>query len=204
MGDLGAEAKRHAPAAARNVTFIGDVLEEWLPAKGLVLETSSGTGEHALAFARRFPNLEWQPSDPDPLALASIKAWRQEAGSDNLFGPLMIDTRDGDWDIDRADVILSINMAHIAPWEATLGLLDGAKRLLPAGGQLIFYGPWRADDVETAPSNLAFDESLKERDSQWGLRRVEDLVDEAGVRGLDFCEKRLMPANNMMLRLRRR
>ncbi len=201
MGDLGAEAKRHAPASARNVTFIGDVLEEWLPAKGLVLETSSGTGEHALAFAKRFPDLEWQPSDPDPLALASIEAWRQEAGPDNLFGPLMIDTRDGDWDLDRADVILSINMAHIAPWEATLGLLNGAQRLLSKDGQLILYGPWRADDIETAASNLAFDESLKDRDSRWGLRRVEDLVAEAEERDLRFVEKRLMPANNMMLRL---
>lgn len=199
MGDLGEGAKRHAPAAARNVEFIGDMLEQWLPDTGFVLELSSGTGEHAVAFAKRFPELTWQPSDPDPLALASIEAWRQEAGPENLLGPLMIDTRDADWDLDAADVILSINMAHIAPWEATLALLDGAKRLLPQGGQLIFYGPWLCDDVDTAPSNVDFDESLKSRDSQWGLRKVEALIEEAASRELDFREKRQMPANNMML-----
>lgn len=201
MDDLGDDAKRHAPAAARNVQPIGDVLAEWLPETGFVLELSSGTGEHAVAFAKRFPDLQWQPSDPDPLALASIEAWREECGTDNLLGPLMIDTRDADWDLDKANAILSINMAHIAPWEATLALLDGAARILPEGAPLIFYGPWLADDVETAPSNLAFDDSLKSRDSHWGLRRVETLVEEAHQRGFEFAEKRQMPANNMMLRL---
>lgn len=199
MGDLGDDAKRQAPAAARNVGFIGDVLAEWLPPTGLVLETSSGSGEHALAFAKRFAALTWQPSDPDPLALASIEAWRQDEGGENLLPPLEIDTRAQDWGIASANALLSVNMVHISPWEATLGLLDGAARLLNTGAPLIFYGPWLADDVETAPSNLAFDESLKSRDSRWGLRRVEAVIEEAAARGLEFREKRLMPANNMML-----
>ena len=199
MGDLGEDAKRHAPATTRNVDAIGAVLDDWLPEEGFVLELSSGTGEHAVAFARRFPKLTWQPSDPDLLALASIEAWRQEQGTENLRGPLMIDTRDEDWDLDSADSIVSINMAHIAPWEATLALLEGAARLLPDGGRLIFYGPWFSDEIEAAPSNLAFDESLKSRDSAWGIRRVEDIVEAAAGQGLKFAEKRLMPANNMML-----
>lgn len=202
MADLGAEAKREAPAAARNVGFIGDVLADWLPKSGLVLELSSGTGEHALAFARRFPDLEWQPSDIDPAAIASIEAWRHE-GPDNLFAPLEIDTSAADWPVDRADAVLSVNMAHISPFKATLGLLDGAARLLPEGGPLIFYGPWLADDIETAPSNLAFDESLKSRDSQWGLRRVEDVAAQAARRGLVYVDRREMPANNLMLLFRR-
>ncbi|MCM8557105.1 DUF938 domain-containing protein [Sphingomicrobium sediminis] len=202
MKDLGVEAKREAPAAARNVVPIGDVLEGWLPDAGLVLETASGTGQHALAFAARFPHLEWQPSDPDPAALASIGAWREEAGSpSNLRAPLRIDASARDWPIDAADAVLSINMAHISPWKATLGLLDAAARILPVGAPLIFYGPWLADDVETAPSNLDFDASLKSRDSRWGLRRVEDLEKVAHKRGLRLVDRRAMPANNMMLKL---
>lgn len=199
MGDLGPEDRKQAPAAARNVTFIGDVLEQWLPDRGLVLETSSGSGEHALAFARRFPDLSWQPSDLDPAALRSIAAWREE-GPDNLLAPLMIDTSSPDWPIDRADALLSINMVHISPWAATLGLLDGAARLLGEGAPLIFYGPWLAGDIETAASNLAFDESLKQRNPQWGLRTVEEVAALASECGFTLAERRLMPANNLMLK----
>lgn len=203
MGDLGPEDRKEAPAAARNVVFIGDVLEDWLPDDGLVLETSSGSGEHALAFARRFPALKWQPSDLDPAALRSIAAWREE-GPENLLEPLMIDTSSADWPIERADAVLSINMVHISPWAATLGLLDGAGRLLGNGAPLIFYGPWLAADVETADSNLAFDESLKARNAAWGLRRVEEVALLARERGFSIEERRLMPANNMMLRFLKR
>ena len=136
VGDLGKEVKRRAPAAARNVDPIGDVLSGWLPASGVVLEIASGTGEHALAFARRFPALEWQPSDPDPEALASIAAWQSD-GPANLRAPVQLDVRTSDWPVGRADAILCINMVHIAPWEAALGLLDGAARLLAAGSSLI-------------------------------------------------------------------
>nr|WP_183933903.1 DUF938 domain-containing protein [Sphingomicrobium lutaoense] len=201
MSDLGDADKREAPAAARNVGFIGDVLEDWLPEKGLVLELSSGTGEHALAFSRRFPALDWQPSDVDPAALRSIAAWRAE-GPENLLPPIEIDASKRDWGIDHADAILSVNMAHISPWSATEGLVGGAARLLPKGAPLIFYGPWLAADVETAPSNLAFDQSLKARDPRWGLRTVESLAELAEKHGLSFAERRLMPSNNMMLLFR--
>ncbi|MBW0144843.1 DUF938 domain-containing protein [Sphingomicrobium clamense] len=204
MGDLGSEVKRHAPAAARNVGPIGEVLTDWLPRSGTVLEIASGTGEHALAFARIFPDLDWQPSDRDPEALASIAAWREEHGTPNLLPPVEIDAASTDWPIMQADAILSVNMAHISPWPATLGLLKGAKRLLPEDGALIFYGPWIASDVETAPSNMSFDESLKVRNPAWGLRTVEKVEEAASAQSLQLIERRSMPANNMMLLFRRR
>jgi len=199
VGDLGAEVKRQAPAAARNVEPIGDVLLGWLPKSGLVLEVASGTGEHALAFARRFPALDWQPSDPDGEALASIAAWQLE-GPPNLRPPVQLDVCAPEWPIDRADAIVCTNMVHIAPWEAALGLLDGAARLLHEGSSLILYGPWREANVATAPSNLAFDQSLKARDPRWGLRLVEDFASEASSRGLVLKDRCAMPANNIMLR----
>src|SRR4029453_11489357 len=132
VGDLGRGVKRRAPAAARNVGPIGDVLAEWLPSSGLVLEIASGTGEHALAFARRFPDLEWQPSDPDMEALASIAAWREE-GPSNLRAPLRIDVCEHAWPVRPADALLCTNMVLISPWPCSLGLLDGAARLLGKG-----------------------------------------------------------------------
>ena len=203
VGDLGKEVKRHAPAAARNVQPIGDVLARWLPSSGLVLEIASGTGEHALAFARRFPALEWQPSDPDGEALASIAAWQAE-GPSNLMPPLQLDVCASEWPINRADAILCVNMVHIAPWEAALGLLDGAAKLLAAGRSLILYGPWREANVETAPSNVAFNQSLKSRDPRWGLRLVEEFASEASSRNLFLADRCEMPANNIMLRFEAR
>jgi hypothetical protein len=195
--------RRSAPAALRNREPIADVLAEWLPAEGLVLEVASGTGEHVIHFARRFPRLAWQPSDLNEDALRSIAAWRDEAGPDNVRAPLAIDVTTHEWPIDRADALLSINMVHISPWTAALGLLDGAARLLPQGGPLILYGPWLKDDVDTAPSNLAFDADLKRRDPAWGLRRVEDFAAEADHRGFALVETRPMPANNLMLLFQR-
>jgi len=202
VGDLGGAAKRTAPAAARNVGAIADVLDEWLPATGLVLEIGSGTGEHALAFARRFPDLEWQPSDPDPLALASIDAWRAD-GPRDLRPPLPVDAAMPHWPIEGADAILCINMVHISPWESALGLLDGAARLLPDSAPLILYGPWLIPGIETAPSNFAFDADLKSRDARWGLRSLSEFAAEAERRCFAFMEMRSMPANNVMLLFRR-
>ena len=199
VGDLGTDVRRHAPAAARNVGPIGDVLADWLPPEGLVLEIASGTGEHALAFARRFPRLDWHPSDPDPQALASIEAW-EAGGPANLLPPVQLDVCEADWAVGNADAILCINMVHISPWEASLGLIEGAARLLPQGAPLILYGPWLEDDIETAPSNLAFDQNLKARDPRWGLRLVEEFAAEAALRGLVLAGRRTMPANNIMLR----
>jgi len=198
MGDLGNAVRRKAPAASRNVEPIGDVLAEWLPTKGLVLEIASGTGEHALAFALRFPALTWQPSDPDPLALSSIAAWRT-GGPTNLREPVALDAASSDWPIKSADALLNINMVHISPWEASIGLLDGAERLLRPLGRLILYGPWLEEGLEAAPSNLAFDTDLKARDPRWGLRVVETFAGEAIQRGFELRERRAMPANNLML-----
>ncbi len=196
-------ARRSAPAALRNRQPIADVLAEWLPASGLVLEIASGTGEHVIHFAGRFPNLDWQPSDINPEALSSIAAWRATSGLANVRAPVVLDSAVPDWPVTAADAILSLNMVHISPWSAALGLLDGAARILAQDGVLILYGPWLADSIETAPSNLAFDLDLKRRDPEWGLRRVEDLAAAANERGLELAETRAMPANNLMLRLHR-
>jgi SAM-dependent methyltransferase len=195
-----AGARRSAPAALRNREPIAEVLADWLLSRGLVLEVASGTGEHSAFFAERFPNLEWQPSDVDPGALASIRAWHAQARRANLREPLVLDAAAPGWPIDRADALLNINMVHISPWAAALGLIAGAARLLAPGAPLILYGPWLKDDIPTAPSNRAFDADLRQRDPEWGLRRVEDFA-AAAQPAFELAETRAMPANNLMLRL---
>ena len=194
-------ARKHAPATLRNREAIAAVLAEVLPAAGSVLEVASGSGEHCAFFAERFPGLKWQPSDPEPSALASIAAWC--AGLANVAPPVAIDAEAADWVVDRADALLCINMVHISPWEATLGLLDGAVRVLPEGALLILYGPYRRAEVPTAPSNEAFDVSLRSRDPRWGLRDVADVTAAAAARDLSFERLVEMPANNIMLVYRR-
>lgn len=195
--------KRHSPSAARNKGPIGDVLSLWLPPRGLVLEMASGSGEHAVEFAARFPLLSWQPSDPDPAALASIAAWQAEAGLDNLRPPIQLDAAAAHWPVERAEALLAINMVHISRWQASLGLFAGAARLLPMGGPLILYGPYLEQGVETAPSNLVFDQSLKARNADWGLRDVAEVQAAAAEGGLKLCQKYAMPANNLMLLFRK-
>ena len=195
--------KRHAPAAGRNREPIAAVLTEELPQAGLVLEVASGTGEHAVHFARTFPDLAWQPSDPDPEARASIAAWREEAALPNLLPPLALDAAAPDWPIAGADAVVCINMVHISPPRATEGLVTGAARLLTAGAPLILYGPYREADGETAPSNLAFDRDLKARNPEWGLRTVEWLDDLAARSGFRRTRRVAMPANNLTLVYRR-
>ena len=197
------EARRSAPAALRNREPIAEVLRDWLPESGLVLEIASGTGEHAVFFAERFPRLEWQPSDVHRDALSSIAGWRDEVRLPTVRAPLVIDAASESWPIDRADAVLSINMVHISPWASALGLIQGAARLLATGAPLIMYGPWLKDDMPTAESNLAFDADLRMRDPEWGLRRVEDFAAAAARQGLRLEETRTMPANNLMLLLRR-
>jgi SAM-dependent methyltransferase len=189
--------KRHAPATERNREPIAAVLREVLPATGTVLEVASGTGEHAAFLAALFPNLRWQPSDPDPDALASIRAWREEAGLGNLLEPLALDSSAEPWPVASADAILCVNMVHISPWAATAGLMRGAGRLLAAGAPLILYGPYRRAGVPTAPSNEAFDTSLKARDPAWGLRDLESVEAEALRNGLRLERVFEMPANNV-------
>jgi len=191
--------KRHAPAAGRNREPIAAVLTEELPSGGLVLEVASGTGEHAVHFARTFPHLQWQPSDPDPAARDSIATWREDEGLANLLGPLALNSADPVWPIERADAVLCINMAHISPLAATEGLVAGAARLLTPGAPLILYGPWIESNVETAPSNLAFDADLKARCPEWGLRQVEWLDRIAEAAGFHRTRRVAMPANNVTL-----
>lgn len=194
--DSGA-VRKHAPATLRNREAIAAELAALLPQHGTVLEVASGSGEHAAFFAERFPALTFVPSDPDAAARESIASWC--AGLANVAPPLAIDAAAGDWPIAAADAVLCINMVHISPWAATLGLLDGTARLLPTGGPLILYGPYRRADAPTAPSNEAFDQSLKARDPRWGLRDVAEVTAAAEARGLRFARLVEMPANNIML-----
>jgi SAM-dependent methyltransferase len=198
-----AGACRSAPAALRNREPIAEVLRDWLPESGLVLEIASGTGEHAVHFAQAFPQLDWQPSDLHPGVLESIRAWCRATDLPNMREPVVIDAAAAEWPIGRSDAVLSINMVHISPWNASLGLIEGAARILPEGGPLILYGPWLKDDIRTAPSNMAFDADLRRRDPEWGLRRVEDFGAAAEPHGFELVETRSMPANNLMLLLRR-
>jgi SAM-dependent methyltransferase len=137
--------KHHAPAADRNAEPILEVLRRVLPARGLVLEIASGSGQHAVHMARALPGIAWQPSDPDAGSRASIEAWRAEAALPNLRAPIALDVL-APWPIDAADAVVCINMVHIAPWAASLALLAGAARVLPADGLLYTYGPYRFDD----------------------------------------------------------
>lgn len=196
--------RRSAPHVARNAGPIADVLRDVLPPHGLVLEVASGTGEHSLHFARSFPGLLWQPSDPEPAALRSIEAWRGGSGLPNLLPALSLDARAADWPLAAADAILCINMIHISPWSATAGLMRGAGRLLAAGAPLFLYGPYRRFGVEAAPSNEAFDESLRARNPEWGLRALEDVTAEAEQHGLALDRVVEMPANNISAVLRKR
>ena len=196
--------KRHAPATARNSAPIAAVLGQELPPNGTVLEVASGTGEHAVFFAREFPHLLWQASDPDADALASIAEWAAESGTINLLPPVRLDASEARWPVESADALVCINMVHISPWAATTGLFAGAARLLPAAAPVILYGPYRERDVPTAESNEAFDASLKARDPQWGLRLAEDVDALAQSHGFVRTARYAMPANNLMLAYRRR
>jgi Protein of unknown function (DUF938) len=192
--------RQYAPATERNRQPILDVLLRVLPADGDILEIASGTGEHAVFFSPHFHPRRWTPSDPNPQAIASITAWSQENSLDNLNAPLKINVQTSDWfqlqDI-SVNAIVCINMIHIAPWSACLGLMTGASQLLPNGGILYLYGPYKQDGKHTAPSNLDFDLSLRDRNREWGVRDLDDVVNAASDRGLKLQEVIQMPANNL-------
>ena len=200
--EAGPEPRKHAPATLRNREPIGDALAGLLPPSGLVLEVASGSGEHCAYLAGRFPALTWQPSDPDGDALRSIAAWCESCA--NVGPPVMLDAAAIDWPIDRADAIFCANMIHIAPWEATLGLLAGAGRVLATGAPLILYGPFRREGLDTAESNEAFDHSLRTRDPRWGLRSLEAVGQAASRCELSLDRVDDLPANNLMVVFRKR
>jgi hypothetical protein len=197
------DARRRAPATARNREPILGELRSILAGARAVLEIASGTGEHAVHFARNLPHLEWQPSDVDADNLASIEAHRAEAALPNLRAPVRLDVLAPDWSVSGVDAIVCINMIHIAPFACCRALVAGAARLLPAGGSLVLYGPFRFDGVFLAPSNEAFDASLRARDPAWGVRDLADVTALAVAAGLTPGEVIALPANNHLVVFRR-
>jgi SAM-dependent methyltransferase len=189
----------HAPAVARNKDVILEVLRQVLPPSGLVLEIAAGTGEHAVHFAAALPGLRWLPSDPDPVALDSIRAHIRASGLTNVLPPVWLDASATSWPVEQADAVVAINMVHIAPWSATDGLMAGVARLLPADGLLYLYGPFNEGGRHTSRGNAAFDADLRARNPEWGLRDVEDVARAAAAHGLHLTQRVAMPANNLSL-----
>lgn len=207
------DARQYAPATQRNREAILEVLLQVLPSTGTVLEVSSGTGEHAVFFAPRLIRHKWIPSDPNPLARTSIAAWRERYPADNLYPPIALDTCEPVWAVEQDELpdslqgidlkcdpivaIVNINMIHIAPWSACLGLIAGAGRILPSGGILYLYGPFKQGGMHTAASNAMFDESLQAQNPEWGVRDLEDVVAVAETQNLSLIKIYAMPANNL-------
>ncbi len=196
--------KDHAPSAERNRHDILPVLTRVLPDRGLLLEIASGTGQHAEHFAPLFPGAQWQPSDRTPEALASIRARVADSAAVNLLDPVELDVTWEQWPIEHADAMVNINMLHISPWAACEGLMAGAQRTLGAGAPLLYYGAFRRHDRPTAPSNLEFSRSLTERNPEWGVRQLEDVVTVAEDHDLQLEEVVDMPNNNCSVIFRRR
>ncbi len=198
------QAAQSAPAATRNREPILGVLRDHLPPSALVLEIASGTGEHAMWFSRALPALTWQPTDQDEAALLSIAAWRDTAGLPNLLPPLRLNAASAAWPVAQADAVVAINLVHISPWETTQGLFAGAARVLPAGGLLFLYGPFRENGMHTGPGNVAFDADLRARNPSWGIRDLDEIAALAHPLGFDAPDRIAMPANNLSVIFRRR
>jgi SAM-dependent methyltransferase len=207
------DARQYAPATQRNREPILEVLLQIPLPIGTVLEVSSGTGEHAIFFAPRLYPRKWIPSDPNPVARASIAAWREHCSADNLYPPIDLNASDPVWIVEQEELpeslpdidfkhdpivaIVNINMIHIAPWSAYLGLIAGARRILPPGGVLYLYGPFKQGGKHTAPSNAAFDQSLRAQNSEWGVRDLDEVVAVAQSQNLSLLKTYAMPANNL-------
>ena len=195
------DVRRRAPAADRNKEPILDALRRVLPQRGFVVEIASGTGQHTAHFAAALPGLQWQPTEPDATYHDSIRAWTEDLP--NVKPPLALDVSERPWPVERADAILCINMIHISPWQSTLDLMDGAGAILPRGGVLFLYGPYKRNGAHTAPSNEAFDADLRARNAAWGVRDIEAVIEVAEKNGLGFLETVAMPANNFSVVLRK-
>lgn len=199
----GDDPRLFAPATQRNRDAILEVLHGVLPPAGLVLEIASGSGEHAVHFARAMPGLAFQPSDPAPDALVSIAAWTQAEGAANVRPPLLLDAMAQSWPLHAADAILCINMIHIAPWAATQGLMRHAASILSPGAPLYLYGPYRRPDRPLEPGNAAFDENLRRQNPDWSLRELDSVAREAAAAGFGEPTIIEMPANNLSVIFRR-
>ncbi len=195
------DTRRYAPATQRNREPILEVLQRVLPNEGNVLEIASGTGEHSIFFAPHLAPRQWYPSEQNAELRDSIIAWQSDYKSDNLHPPLDINASANYWSVEEKDItinaIVNINMIHISPWKTCVGLMVGAKRILPTEGILYLYGPYRQNGKHTAPSNEAFDKSLKSRNPEWGVRNLEDVISVAGENNLVLQEVVTMPANNL-------
>ena len=195
--------RQYAPATVRNRDFILDVLRDVLPITGVILEIASGSGEHVVHFARNLPSLVFQPSDPEPDALLSVAAWVKDAQVTNVRAPIVLDASQSPWPIASAEGIICINMVHISPSDATVGLIKGAAAALPPGSPLYLYGPYKRKGFATAPSNQAFDQSLRDRNPNWGLRDLEAVAAMAQSVGFSAPVITEMPANNLSVVFRR-
>jgi hypothetical protein len=195
--------RQYAPAAVRNRDFILDVLRDLLPMTGVILEIASGSGEHVVHFARNFPSLVFQPSDPEPKALLSVAEWVKAVQVTNVRAPIVLDASQSPWPIASADGIICINMVHISPWDATVGLIAGAAATLPPGSPLYLYGPYKREGFATVPSNETFDRNLRDRNRAWGLRDLEAVAAIAQSAGFSVPTVTEMPANNLSVVFRR-
>jgi hypothetical protein len=207
-----ADFRQFAPATERNRSFILALLQRVLPPQGTVLEISSGTGEHAVFFAPHLQPRSWIPSDVDPIALASIAAWRDHSPSPNLWPPIALDVQQPIWPLEQSPLplpltgwqdpltaIVNINMIHITPWTCCEALMAGAGRCLEPGGVLYLYGPFKRGGVHTAPSNEAFDQFLRSQNPEWGVRNLEAVETIAVSHGFQLTTIEEMPANNLSL-----
>lgn len=198
-GSRSHEGRWHSAPADRNTAPIAEVLRAVLPDRGDVLEIASGTGQHVVAFARTFPDLVWHPSDCDSELRESVELRMAEASLDNIRPPIELDVMRLPWAVGTVDAVVCINMIHVAPWRATGALFTGAAQVLRAGGPLVTYGPYMRDGRHTAPSNAAFNASLRARDAEWGLRDLSAVTEAAQRRGLALERLVEMPANNFSL-----
>lgn len=190
-----------APAAGRNAEPISNVLKQWLPESGRVLELASGTGQHVTRFAMEHPRLLWQPTDPDPSQCAAVDERVQRAGLSNVADALPM-LAEANWPSGPWDAVLAINLVHIAAWPVTQTILRSARKALTQDAALLFYGPYHRDGKPTSPGNASFDASLRAQHEASGIRDLESLLAEAEACGLRAAEVREMPANNLFIRLK--
>jgi hypothetical protein len=202
--NLSADGRIVSPSAERNKGPIAEVLMRVLPKQGDVLEVSSGTGQHVVHFARAMPAIRWQPTEADADSLESIVSWLAQESLPNVNPPLPLDVHDEVWPVVEVAGVVCLNMIHIAPPSATEALLHGAAKIVCPGGVLFLYGPYRRQGRHTAPSNEAFDASLRARNPQWGVRNLEDVAALAASEGFELQEVNEMPANNLGLVFRKR